>query len=79
MTLHGVYQDAQGWRVVLRIDGKRRHLGCYGLLFNALICANYHIAWLNLGLPWNDIRELAKAHPVLIAQKPKRRRDLAAS
>jgi hypothetical protein len=79
MTLHGVYQDAQGWRVVLRIDGKRRHRGCYGLLFNALICANYHIAWLNLGLPLNDIRELAKSHPVLIAQKPKRRRDLAPS
>jgi hypothetical protein len=51
MTLHGVYQDAKGWRVVLRIDGKRKHLGSYGLLWCALICANYHIGWLNLGLP----------------------------
>jgi hypothetical protein len=72
MTLHGVYQDAQGWRVVLRIDGKRKHLGSYGLLWCALICANYHIAWLNLGLPLNDIPELSKTHPVLIAEKPKR-------
>jgi hypothetical protein len=59
--------------VGLRIDGKREHLGCCGLLWNALICANYHIAWLNLGLPLNDIKGLSKTHPVLIAQKPKRR------
>jgi hypothetical protein len=72
MKLQGVHWDGRCWRVILRIDGKAKHLGCFGLLWNALICANYHIAWLGLRQPLNDIAELARMHPVLIAEKPKR-------
>jgi hypothetical protein len=60
MELQGVHWDGRCWRVILRIDGKAKHLGCFcfGLLWNALICANYHIAWLGcpcalfLGKSW---------------------------
>jgi hypothetical protein len=61
--------------VILRIDGKSKHLGCFGLLRNALICANYHIAYLGLNMPLNDIAELSETHPVLITERPKRKRD----
>ena len=51
-----------------RIDGKSKHLGNFGLLWNALIRANYHIDHhLGLNMPLNDIAELSKTHPVLIA------------
>jgi hypothetical protein len=36
--------------VILRIDGKSKHVGYFGLLWNALICANYHTAYLGLNL-----------------------------
>jgi hypothetical protein len=60
------------WRVILRIDGKSKQLGCFSLLWNAVICANYHIAYLGLNVPLNDIAELSKTHPVLIAEKARK-------
>jgi hypothetical protein len=36
--------------MILRINRKSKHLGCLGLLWDALICANYHIAYLGLNL-----------------------------
>jgi hypothetical protein len=51
MKLQGVHWDGRRWRVILRIDGKSKHLGCLGLLWNAVICANYHIAYLGLNVP----------------------------
>jgi hypothetical protein len=67
MKLQGVHWDGRRWRVILRIDGKSKR--CFGLLWNAVICANYHIAYLGLNVPLNDIAELSKRHPVLIAEK----------
>jgi hypothetical protein len=72
MKLRGVHWDGRRWRVILRIDGKSKHLGCFGLLWNAVICANYHIAYLGLNVPLNDIAELSKTHPVLIAEKARK-------
>jgi hypothetical protein len=69
MKLQGVHWDGRRWRVILRIDGKSKHVGYFGLLWDALVCANYHIAWLGLRQPLNDIAELAKTQPVLIAQR----------
>jgi hypothetical protein len=40
MKLHGVHWDGRRWRVILRIDGKGKHVGYFGLLWDALICAN---------------------------------------
>jgi hypothetical protein len=76
MKLYGVHWDGRRWRVILRIEGKSKHVGYFGLLWGALICANYHIAYLGLNMPLNDIAELSKTHPVLIAERPKRKRDL---
>jgi hypothetical protein len=36
--------------VILRIDGKSKRVGYFGLLWNALICANYHIGYFGLNL-----------------------------
>jgi len=44
MKLHGVHWDGRRWRVILRVDGKGKHVGYFGLLSDALICANYNIA-----------------------------------
>jgi hypothetical protein len=77
MKLQGVHWDGRRWRVILRIDGKSKHLGCFGLLWNAVICANYHIAYLGLNVPPNDIAELSKTHPVLIAETARKQKSVA--
>jgi hypothetical protein len=58
-------------------DRRQKHLGCFGLLWNAVICANYHIAYLGLNVPLNDIAELSKTHPALIAEKARKRKSVA--
>jgi hypothetical protein len=63
--------------VILRIDGKSKHLGCFGLLWNAVIFANYHIAYLGLNVPLNDIAELSKTPPVLNVEKARKRKSVA--
>jgi hypothetical protein len=71
--LHGVHLDGRRWRVIPRIDAKGKHVGYFDLLWDALICANYNIAYLGPHRPLNDIAELPKTHPVLIAEQSKRK------
>jgi hypothetical protein len=70
MKLQGVHWDGRRWRVILRIDGKGKHVGYFGLLWDALICANYNIAYRGLNMPLNDIAELWQTLPALIAEGP---------
>ncbi len=39
-------------------------------------CANYHIAYLGVNVPLKDMAELSKTHPVLIAEKPRKRQSV---
>jgi hypothetical protein len=71
MKLLGVHWDGRRWRVILRIDRKSEHAGYFGLLWSTLICANYHIAYLGLSLASKAM------HPVLIAEKPRKRKSVA--
>jgi hypothetical protein len=57
MKLLGVHWDGRRWRVILRIDRKSEHVGYFGLLWSALICANYHIAYLGLNLASEAIED----------------------
>lgn len=64
----GVYPEGSKWRAQLRINGKNKHLGSFLFLWDAIICANYNRAYLDLPIidytSDPSVRLLAEGFPV---------------